>query len=139
MSCNEWRTKPKVTVRSKFLDRLRSSINSYSSKLKSFKPCLRCGSKLVKNGECKLMHRGKVQRYLCKACKHSFSDNDFPRMRFPKQMVKLACKLRGDGLSLGRVKFRVSSFFNLAIKACSTIWRWFLRFADQAPIAFYRV
>ena len=36
-------------------------------------------------------------------------------------------------LSLERVKFRISKFFSLPIKACSTIWRWFIKFAKEAP------
>jgi len=51
-------------------------------------------------------------------------------MRFPKQVVMLAIGLRCDGLSLERARFRVSKFFGILVKACSTIWRWFIRFVE---------
>ena len=92
------------------MDRLRASIKASSFELKSLnlKTCPKCGSKLVKNGKRKLKYRGKIQRYYCKRCKHSSTDNEFPNFTFPKEVVFTSVDLYVDGLSLQKVRFRVS-------------------------------
>jgi transposase-like protein len=123
--------KPRVIIKSKFLDRLRSSIKDSTNELKFFKSCPRCGGKLVKNGKRKLKYRKPLQRFLCKSCKKSFCENDFPYMKFPKEVVFCAVDLYIDGLSLARVRYRVSKIFCLVVKSASTIWYWVQRFAQE--------
>jgi len=133
--CGERTYRPTIVIKSKFLDRLRSSIKNSINELKFLKSCPRCGGKLVKNGKRKLKYRKQLQRFICKSCKKSFCENDFPYMKFPKEVVFSAIDLYIDGLSLQRVRYRVSKIFCLVIKSASTIWYWVQRFVQELKSA----
>lgn len=87
---------------------------------------------MVKNGKRKLKYRSDVQKWLCKRCGRSASETNFPRMKFPKNVVESSVELYHDGLTLERTRRRASKIFNMLIKSASTIWYWAKRFMKSS-------
>jgi transposase-like protein len=98
------------------------------------KSCPTCGYPLVKNGSRKLKYRQDVQRWRCRNPErwHFWCDSDFPRMRFPREVVRSAVSLRRAKLTLRDVLEQLEVVFEKVPRAISTAWLWAQRFVALA-------
>jgi transposase-like protein len=80
---------------------------------------------VVKNGI-----RNKLQRYLCKECKHKFYDNgnSFVRMRTPNHIVVTSLNLYFSGLSSRKAIEQIEAIYGQKISQVS-IWNWIQKYS----------
>ena len=91
--------------------------------------CPKCKSKeIIKWGKRKTENRGKVQRYCCKSCSETFTNDSFTRMRNTPQKITCALDLFFRGLSTRGVQEHFKAFFPHNSDH-STILRWIKKYS----------
>jgi len=75
--------------------------------------CPKCdGEHIKKRGLRKTQNRGKIQRYFCKDCNHSFvQDEGFFRMKNSPQKITLCIDLFYKGVSTRKVQEHLQMFY----------------------------
>ncbi len=91
--------------------------------------CPKCNSeKLKRDGQRKTLHRGLIQRYRCKSCKHRFVvDDGFFRMRNDSEKVTLCMDLYFKGVSLRKIQDHLQAFYPQNSSHMS-IYRWLMKY-----------
>ncbi len=87
------------------------------------KYCPRCKSdQIVKSGK-HYVSKGIVQRYRCKTCGTSFSNDGYYRGKHPISLVQYAAVLYREGYSYEKVQSRLKAEFKQEV-SCTTIGAW---------------
>ena len=89
--------------------------------------CKHCGGyHITKKGFVK----GK-QRYYCKDCQKTFYNNGtFPKMRYPKEIIRFALDAYFEGLSLRKVTRQIYKIWNVEVSN-ATIYRWIKKYVPM--------
>ena len=94
-----------------------------TSKDKNLLICPKCKStRIVKNGLRKTDKRGKIQRYICKECNHSFCiDDGFYRMRNSEEKITMSIDMYLSNLSSRKMRNQLRRHFNHKISHVSVL------------------
>lgn len=92
--------------------------------------CPKCNSQNIKKrGIRRTENRGKVQRYFCKDCRHSFIlGNGFDKMKNAPQKITLCLDLFYRGVSTRKIQEHLQAFYPHN-SSYSTIYRWIVKYA----------
>jgi transposase-like protein len=102
------------------------------SKTKGTIKCPKCSSQETKKrGIRHTSNRGKVQRYFCHSCKHSFIvDDGFNKMKNNEKKITLCLDLFFRGVSTRKIQEHLQAFY--PHNSCySTIYRWVVKYANM--------
>jgi transposase-like protein len=85
--------------------------------------CPRCGAtKIVKSGK-HYCQKGTVQRFECKICGTTFSNDGYFRGKHPLALLQFAASLYKNGSSYEKVQSKIDKQFNIKISR-ATIKKW---------------
>lgn len=92
--------------------------------------CPKCkNEKTKKRGLRHTQNRGKIQRYECKSCKHSFvKDDGFYRMRNAPKKITLCLDLFFRGLSTREIQQHLKAFYP-SNSSWVSVYKWIIKYS----------